>query len=201
MNLWGNPAMRPRTLLATSFFALHTPLARASEPVPFSREISLLGGVSRGQGSGIENQNQAVVGFQYARSFSAPEAEHFLLRIIADTLRTHLKPSSAQPLADLAAAQSAQATLIRFAFSGCYLWSASWMGCFDDGPRISWLSQGNSDAQVLGSFPLGLSLHNGEFFPWIFTLRTEVGRWERRKQGQSQANTLSLAVAGVGYNW
>ncbi|MEN9809827.1 MAG: hypothetical protein RLZZ488_1394 [Pseudomonadota bacterium] len=175
--------------------------AAESDSVPFTREVSLLAGVSKATGGGVEQTPQFAGAFLYARSFAVPKAEHFLLRMIADTIWTQLKTSNSQPLAHLAAGRIARATLVRFGFSGCYVWSMSWMACMDDGPRISWLSQGNSDAQVLGSFPLGVSLHNADFFPWVLTLRGEYGRWDTRENGKQLNNQMSYAIFGAGYNW
>ncbi len=174
--------------------------ASARAEGPFSREISLLGGVSRGNGSGLEGTTSPAAVFWYARSFKQPKPDSFLVRVIADTIISELKTSS-EPIANLAANRETQALLIRFGFSGCYLWGSEWMGCLDDGPRMSYLMQGKTDAQVLGSFPLGISFHAGSLYPWMLMARAELGRWESRKNGVTQNNTLALYLLGVGYNW
>lgn len=197
-------AKRLATALGVIVMTIPTPnraTASESASVPFTREISLLAGVSKATGGGVESTPQPAFAFLYARSFAVPKAEHFLLRMIADTIWTQLKTSNSQPLAHLAAGRTARATLVRFGFSGCYVWSMSWMACMDDGPRISWLSQGTSDAQVLGSFPLGVSVHNADFFPWVLTLRGEYGRWDTRENGKQLNNQMSYAIFGAGYNW
>lgn len=192
---------RALTFFIALFFSA-TPFGpnKAFASSPFAREISLLGGISQSSGDGMEGRTAPAAGFLYARSFAVPEPEHFLLRMIADTVWSELT-TSAQPLAHLAPQKKATATLVRFGFSGCYVWTTAWMACMDDGPRISWLNQGSSDAQVLGSFPLGLSAHNASFFPWIITTRVEFGRWDSREQGTAKKNVFNFWVGGVGYNW
>jgi hypothetical protein len=75
------------------------------------------------------------------------------------------------------------------------------MGCLDDGPRLTYLLQGSTNAQTLGSFPLGASLHYGGLFPWIITSRAEHGRWDSREKGVSKNNSVNLFLLGAGYNW
>lgn len=187
---------------ALYFFSFSFVIAKAEDTnPPFVRDISLLGGLAHSRGPGVENAIQPALGFFYARSFSAPQPEHFLLRVIADGLWTHVTPSDTKPLAHLAESQQAQALLVRFGFSGCYLWSFTNLICLDDGPRISWLSQGKNNAQNLGSFPLGLSYHNAKLLPWIFMSRIEFGRWSSRENGSQQHNALSFLLLGFGYQW
>lgn len=174
------------------------PTARAD--APFSKEVSLLAGISQGYGDGLSKTTSPAYTFFYARSFKEPKAEHFLLRVIADTIVTELT-TSANPIALLEASKSTTAVLIRFGFSGCYLWSNVWMGCLDDGPRLTYLLQGSTNAQTLGSFPLGASLHYGGLFPWIITSRAEHGRWDSREKGVSKNNSVNLFLLGAGYNW
>jgi hypothetical protein len=186
------------TLLAGT---LHSTSAQATEEhPPFSREISLLGGISKGGGNGLEKASNSSLGFLYARSFAKPEPGRLLLRVIADTLWTRVKTSE-QSIAFLAPQQSTSAVLIRFGFSGCWLWSPEWMACMDDGPRMSWLSQGSQNAHVLGSFPLGISLHNADFYPWSLVVRAETGRWNSRVSGTERNSDLSLLLVGTGFSW
>lgn len=198
------PIFKLATFVVSLFGMLSVQAAQDNQnpmsKVPFSREISLIGGISQSSGPGVERSIRPASGFIYARSFTLPEPNRFLIRVIADTIWTDLT-TSYRPLSQLAPERKAVATLIRFGFSGCYLWSTTWMACMDDGPRISWLNQGTSDAQVLGSFPLGVSVHNGELFPWILSLRGEIGRWQSREKGVQFKNDLSLLWLGAGYNW
>ncbi|NBW81108.1 hypothetical protein EBR21_05075 [bacterium] len=195
----GGHALTVSTLLLA--FALYSTTAQASEEQPpFSREISLLGGVAKGDGVGLQKITPPTYGFLYARSFKDPEPGRFLLRVIADTLWTRLKTSE-QSIAFLAPNESTSAVLIRFGFSGCWLWSAQWMACLDDGPRIAWLSQGSTNTHVLGSFPLGLSIHNADYYPWSFVARAETGRWNSREKGSDRSSELNFLLVGTGYNW
>jgi hypothetical protein len=175
-------------------------ISSASADTPFSKEVSLLGGISRGRGDGLSPTTAPASAFFYARSFKDPKPEHFLLRVIADTVVTEFKTSST-PISLLSPLEPVTAVLIRFGFSGCYLWNADWMGCLDDGPRLSYLLQGSSNSQTLGSFPLGGSLHFGGFFPWMVTTRAEYGRWDSKVKGAAKNNTASLFLIGAGYNW
>ncbi|MFZ9521476.1 MAG: hypothetical protein ACO3A4_13460 [Silvanigrellaceae bacterium] len=177
-----------------------TPGMAAEEHPPFSREISLLVGPAYGGGDGLQSESNTSFGFLYARSFNKPEPERFLLRVIADTLWTSLKTSE-KSIAVLSPNTSTSAVLIRFGFSGCWLWSTAWMACLDDGPRISWLSQGSKNAHVLGSFPLGLSVHNADLHPWSFVVRAETGRWNSRQNGSDRNSDLSFVVMGAGFSW
>jgi hypothetical protein len=172
----------------------------AKAEIAFSKEVSLLAGVSGSQGSGLNRTSEPAFAFFYARSFKEPKPDQFLLRVIADTIVTELKTSTT-PLSLLNASEQVTAVQIRFGFSGCYLWGTDWMACLDDGPRLTYLLQGSSNTQTLGSFPLGATAHYGGLFPWIITSRAEYGRWDSREKGLSKSNSQTLFLLGAGYNW
>ncbi|MBM3381667.1 MAG: hypothetical protein FJY29_04420 [Betaproteobacteria bacterium] len=184
----------PTTASANS----ESPPAQGSEP--FMKEVSLIGGVSQASGSGLKNLKAPLGGFIYYRAFSAPQPGKFVLRMLADTVVTQLTPNQT-PLAQLEAERSTRAVLVRFGFSGCYVPAPLWLLCMDDGPRVAWLDQGSSNAQVLGSFPLGLSVHSGHAHPIALHLRAEFGWWKSKINNVSQQSNLNLFWLGVGYNW
>jgi hypothetical protein len=168
---------------------------------PFLREANLLAGVAQSGGDGLQSKNRPLIGFIYYRAFTAPQPGRFVLRMLADALLTDVTPSSTTPLSGLQSETVARAALVRFGFSGCYVPDAVWLVCMDDGPRVTWLNQGKQNAQVLGSFPLGVSLHSGHFYPLAVHARAEFGWWKTVQQNKTQKSHLNMFWAGAGYSW
>jgi hypothetical protein len=172
-----------------------------SEPQgPFLKEVTLIGGVAQTFGDGLQRGTAPLAGFIYYRAFTPPQAGKFVLRMLADTVVTELTPNRT-PLAQLEEDRFTRAILVRFGFSGCYVPSALWLLCMDDGPRVAWLNQGTTNAQVLGSFPLGLSVHSGHAHPMSLHLRAEFGWWKSSVKGFAQQSNLNLFWLGAGYHW
>lgn len=168
--------------------------------IPFMREANLLVGTAFSGGDGLESSSKPMLGFIYYRAFTPPKERRFVLRMLADALITELKTSGA-PLANLANATNTRAMLVRFGFSGCWVPNTLWLACMDDGPRVTWLSQGEQDAQVIGSFPLGISVHAGHLHPISLHSRAEFGWWKSTKNNQNQRSTLNFIWLGAGYSW
>ncbi|MEY4064527.1 MAG: hypothetical protein RIR26_735, partial [Pseudomonadota bacterium] len=166
----------------------------------FLREVNLLSGVALSGGDALEKRISLMYGFNYFRAFSKPQSGHFTLRMIADTLVTPFTFSSA-PLPGFEGGKEARAILVRFGFSGCYVGENMWLACMDDGPRIGWVKQGTSNAQVLGNFPLGVSLHSGAFHPMSLHARAEFGSWNVRLNGKEQKSHMNFYTLGAGYSW
>ena len=167
---------------------------------PFMREANLLAGSAQSGGDGLEKSTQPLVGFIYYRAFTPPKERRFVLRMLADALITQLKTSST-PLANLGASEKSRAMLVRFGFSGCWVPDQLWLLCMDDGPRVTWFDQGTKNAQVIGSFPLGISVHSGHLHPVSVHSRIEFGWWKSVKENQAQRSTLNLLWLGAGYSW
>lgn len=187
--------------ILAALFSSHA-IAEESESSssPFLREVNLLAGVSQSGGDALEKRTPLLYGFNYFRAFSKPKAGRFTLRMIADTLVTPFTFSSA-PLPGFDAGKEARAILVRFGFSGCYVGEHTWLACMDDGPRIGWVKQGSVNAQVLGNFPLGVSLHSGAFHPLSLHVRAEFGTWDVRLQGEEQKSQMNFYTLGAGYSW
>jgi|GEM_PF-638151 len=167
----------------------------------FERDVSLVGGFSKTSGNAVAANTLPLAGFLYTRSFTQARAGHFVLRMLADALWTSLTPSDSQPLAHLRSGGKVTATHVRFGFSGCYNFDDLWLMCMDDGPRVSWLAQNSENAQVLGSFPLGVSLHSASLHPWTTHVRGEIGHWTSHENGQKSSAVFLFGWVGLGYNW
>lgn len=194
---WLVPAL---LALTGSPFSARAETQPASAQGPFMKEVSLIAGVAQTSGNGLQNLTPPLGGFIYYRAFTTPQPGKFVLRMLADTVVTELTPNQT-PLAQLEQERAARAILVRFGFSGCYVPSALWLLCMDDGPRVAWLNQGNTNAQVLGSFPLGLSIHSGHIHPISLHFRAEFGWWKSKENGVAKQSNLNLFWVGSGYHW
>lgn len=172
----------------------------AAPSMPFMREANLLIGSAHSGGDGLKTSVEPLVGFIYFRAFTPPQPGKFVLRMLADALLTQITPSDL-PLADLAPGEKARAALVRFGFSGCWVPDALWLLCMDDGPRVTWLNQGTQNAQVLGSFPLGLSVHSGHAHPVSLHARAEFSWWKSVRMNTHKRSTLNMFWMGAGYSW